>query len=177
MLKHFLLFLTALLTFCQSQNYNYQVAPFDENFEQQMFTDPSIYKVDTFVDGDTFWVLDKDRRRLKIRLIGIDAPETKNVFRKKKHPFGIHSKEYLDSILTKSEYVKLTFDVDSLDQYGRTLAYAYLNDGTFLNELMVRNGYATIMTIAPNIKFEDLFYEAQRYARENNLGIWKKDYE
>jgi len=139
-----------------------------------MFTDPTIFKVDDFVDGDTFWVLNKDSKRVKIRLIGLDAPEVKNVFKKKKHPFGVHSKAYLDSILTKNPYLKLTFDVDSLDRYGRTLAYAYLNDGTFLNENLVRNGYATIMTIAPNIKHEDLFYEAQIYARDNELGIWKE---
>jgi len=174
MLRPIILFITTLLTHCQSQNYSNSALFFEENFEQEMFTDPTIFKVDDFVDGDTFWVLNKDSKRVKIRLIGLDAPEVKNVFKKKKHPFGVHSKAYLDSILTKNPYLKLTFDVDSLDRYGRTLAYAYLNDGTFLNENLVRNGYATIMTIAPNIKHEDLFYEAQIYARDNELGIWKE---
>lgn len=167
------LFLTILLSYCQSQNYSSSTVPFEENFEQEMYHNSTIFKVDTFVDGDTFWVLNHEGNRVKIRLIGIDAPENKSVFNKKKHPFGIHSKEYLDSILTKNEYVKLTFDVDSLDRYGRTLAYAYLNDGTFLNEKIIREGYATLMTIPPNITYENLFYEAQVYAREHALGIWK----
>jgi micrococcal nuclease len=175
MFRSLFVFVATLLSYCQSQN-NATIS-FEENFEQQMFTDPTIFKVDDFVDGDTFWVLDKDNRRVKIRLIGIDAPENKTVFKKKKHPFGIHSKAYLDSILTVEAYLKLTFDVDSLDRYGRTLAYVYLNDGTFLNEKLIREGYATLMTVPPNVTYENLFYEAQQYARENELGIWKEDYE
>ena len=176
MFKYLLLGFTSLLSYCHSQNVvKYESVPFAYDFADYMFRDSSIYKVDTFVDGDTFWVLDKDRKRIKIRLIGIDAPEVKTVFNKKKHPFGIHSKMYLDSILTANSYLKLNFDVDSLDQYGRTLAYVYLNDGTFLNEYLIRTGYATIMTIPPNISYEDLFFEAQRFARENKLGVWKEN--
>src|SRR5690606_39175712 len=142
MLSAFLLFITTLLIYCQSQNYINFALSFEENFEQEMFTDPTIFKVDGFVDVDTFWVLNADSQRVKIRLIGIDAPENKNVFNKKKHPFGVHAKAYTDSILTKHSYLKLAFDVDSVDRYGRTLAYVYLNDGTFLNEDLVKNGYA-----------------------------------
>lgn len=177
MFRYLVFSISLLFTQCQSHNAAKKtVIPFEENFEQQMFTDETIFKVDDLVDGDTFWVLNKDKKRVKIRLIGIDAPEVKNVFNKKKHPFGIHSKQFLESILTNNNYIKLTFDVDSLDRYGRTLAYAYLNDGTFLNEILVKNGYATIMTVSPNVKYENLFFEAQRYARENNLGIWGKEY-
>ena len=172
----FFLGFLSLLFACQPQAYQHTAKPFDENFEAEMFVNASIYKVDAFVDGDTFWVLDSKKRRIKIRLIGIDAPEVKTVFNKKKHPFGEHSKQYLDSILTKNPYLKLTFDVDSLDQYGRTLAYAFLNDGTFVNEMMIRNGYATTMTIQPNTLYEDLFYQAQVYARKNGLGIWKEEF-
>lgn len=174
MFRSVFLFIATILTYCQSQNYSYQSIPFEENFEQEMSKNPAIYQVDAVVDGDTFWVLDKDSRRIKIRLIGIDAPETKNIFNKKKHPFGAHSKVHLDSMLTVNPYLKLTFDVDSLDQYGRTLAYAYLNNGTFLNEYLVRNGYARLMTISPNVKFEQLFYEAQIDARDREIGVWKE---
>lgn len=175
MIRIFLISLTTLLSYCQSQQTNTNVVAFEEKFAEKMYTDPSIYKVDSFVDGDTFWVFNKNDQRVKIRLIGIDAPEVKTVFNKKKHPFGQVSKQYVDSLLTVNPYLKLTFDVDSLDQYGRTLAYVYFNDGTFLNEHLIRNGYATLMTISPNVQFEDLFYEAQSYARENKLGIWKEE--
>lgn len=174
--RGFILFISALLSYCHSTQQTEVNVPFQTDFAKEMYSDGSIFQVDTFVDGDTFWVLNKDRQRLKVRLIGLDAPEVKTVFNKKKHPFGIVSKTYLDSLLTKNPYIKLTFDVDSLDQYGRTLAYAHFNDGTFLNEHLIKNGYATVMTISPNIKYEDLFYEGQQYARENKLGIWKEDY-
>jgi len=173
--RSFLLLISFLFSYCQSQHVDQNTMRFEENFEGEMFSNPRIFKVDAFVDGDTFWVLNHNDQRVKIRLIGIDAPETKNVFRKKKHPYGAESKRYVDSILTENPYVKLDFDVDSLDQYGRTLAYVYLNNGIFLNEHLVRTGKASIMTVAPNVKYEDLFYKAQIYAREKSLGIWKND--
>jgi len=172
--RSIILFISTFLTYCHSQNQSTSSIVFEKDFEEEMHKNPAIFKVDDFVDGDTFWVLNKDSKRVKIRLIGLDAPEIKNVFKKQKHPFGVHSKAYLDSILTKNPYLKMTFDVDSLDRYGRTLAYVYLNDGTFLNENLVRNGYATVMTITPNVQYEDLFYEAQIYARDNELGVWKE---
>ncbi|MCA5004845.1 thermonuclease family protein [Sphingobacterium bovistauri] len=175
MFRGFILFISSLLSFCESQHSTGRIVPFEGRFEDKIHTDPSIFKVDSLVDGDTFWVLDSKGERIKIRLIGVDAPEVKNVFRKKKHPFGAVSKGYVDSLLLSNRFVRLTFDVDSLDQYGRTLGYAYLNDGTFLNEHLIRQGYATLMTISPNIQYEEMFYEAQVYARENKLGIWKEE--
>lgn len=174
-IRSFLLLIPLLFSYCQSQHVEQHTIRFEQNFEDEMYSNPRIFKVDKFVDGDTFWVLNHNNQRVKIRLIGIDAPETKNVFNKKKHPFGAESKRYVDSILTINPFLKLDFDVDSLDQYGRTLAYVYLNNGVFLNEHLVRTGNATIMTVAPNVKHEDLFYKAQIYAREKNLGMWKHD--
>ncbi|TJZ63534.1 thermonuclease family protein [Sphingobacterium olei] len=138
-----------------------------------MYKSPDIFQVDKIVDGDTFWVFNHAGQKLKVRLIGIDAPETRNVFKKKKHAFGLASKNYLDNILKQNPYIKLTFDVDSLDQYGRTLAYAYLSDGSMINEQLIRNGYAVLMTVSPNIRFEKIFYESQMAARKNKRGIWK----
>lgn len=172
MKRFFIPLLSLYFLACQSQSFTSSGTGFDYSFEAAMYHDPSIFLVDKFVDGDTFWVLNKDQRRIKIRLIGIDAPEDRNAFNKRKHPFGAHSKVYLDSVLTRNPYLKLTFDIDSLDRYGRTLAYAFLNDGTFLNELLVKEGYATLMTIPPNVKYENRLLRAQQYARKHKLGIW-----
>jgi micrococcal nuclease len=68
--------------------------------------------------------------------------------------------------------VKLQYDVDRIDQYGRTLAYVYLEDGTFVNAEIVKNGYAQIMTVPPNVKYADKFLKLQQEARENNRGLW-----
>ncbi|MBP3942848.1 thermonuclease family protein [Sphingobacteriaceae bacterium WQ 2009] len=129
------------------------------------------YFVNKVVDGDTFWVNSQKGGGFKIRLIGVDAPESRNVFKKKKHPYGHTSKKFLIELI-QNNYVRLEFDVDSLDQYGRTLAYAYLENGEMVNEILVKTGNGQILTIAPNVKYETLFLSAQRYARKNSLGLW-----
>lgn len=139
---------------------------------QKSIGDNELFKVVKLVDGDTFWVEDRLERRIKIRLIGMDAPENRNAFKKKKHPLGAISSAYLESLLKNSPFLYLDFDVNKYDAFGRTLAYAYLSDGTMINEQMVRNGYAVLMTVPPNVKYEQRFKEAQQKARESNLGIW-----
>jgi len=139
-------------------------------FEKSNLPPSDAVRVFKVVDGDTFWVKNGIGKNVKIRLIGIDAPEDRNAFHKKKHPFGITSKRYLDSLILHKE-IRLEYDVDSLDRYGRTLAYAYLND-TLINAEMIKNGYALLMTIPPNVCYESLFVEGQQYARSNRLGLW-----
>ena len=78
----------------------------------------------------------------------------------------------IDTVELSAPLVKLICDVDSLDQFGRTLAYVYLEDGTFVNADLVKNGYAMVMTVPPNIKFADEFVKLQQEARENNKGLW-----
>lgn len=130
----------------------------------------SYVAVTRVVDGDTFWVLDGNEE-VKIRLIGIDAPESRNTGRKQIGYYGQEAKEYLTEQLAEKK-VKLELDVDPYDQYGRTLAYVYLTDGTFLNAELVKQGYAMVMTVPPNVKFAELFVKLQREARENNKGLW-----
>lgn len=132
------------------------------------------YFVNKVIDGDTFWVNSQKSGGFKIRLIGVDAPESRNVFKKKKHPYGHTSKKFLIELI-QNNHVRLEFDVDSLDQYGRTLAYAYLENGEMVNEILVKTGNGQILTIAPNVKYESLFLTAQRYARKNSLGLWAID--
>lgn len=132
------------------------------------------FNVTKIVDGDTFWVDDGSAKGLKIRLIGIDAPETRARFGKPAGFYGQESKDFL-TLLIKEKQVALVSDLDSLDRYGRTLSYAYLKEGTFINAEMIINGYAVIMTIPPNVKYADHFYELQKEARQNRKGIWAHD--
>ncbi len=60
-----------------------------------------------------------------------------------------------------------------MDKYGRTLAYVYLEDGTFVNASLVEHGYAMVMTFPPNVKHEALFLRLQREAREQKRGLWR----
>jgi micrococcal nuclease len=129
------------------------------------------FPVKKISDGDTFWIYKGTGDGEKIRLIGIDAPESQNVFKKKQGFYGKEAKAYLTNLL-KGKRVKLEYDVDRTDQYGRTLAYVYLEDGTFVNAELVKNGYAMIMTVPPNVKFADEFLRLQQEAREQNRGLW-----
>jgi micrococcal nuclease len=131
------------------------------------------YSVSKVVDGDTFWVNDGSAKGKKIRLIGVDAPESRNTGRKKIGHFGMESKKYLSTMLAGKK-VRLEFDVDPIDRYGRTLAYVYLKDGTFVNAELVRQGYAMVLTVAPNVKHADVFAKLQAEARKNRRGLWAK---
>jgi micrococcal nuclease len=108
---------------------------------------------------------------LKIRFIGIDAPESRRMFKREVGYYGKEAKLYLTELLTNKK-VRLVSDVDSLDQYGRTLSYVYLEDGTFINAELIKNGFAVLMTVPPNVKFSDYFAKLQSQARDNNKGLW-----
>lgn len=133
-----------------------------------------VYTVTRVVDGDTFWVDDGSEKGLKVRLIGVDAPETRNSGRKLKGYFGTESSEYLNSLIGGKK-VRFVFDVAKYDRYGRTLAYVYLADGTFVNAELVKNGYATVMTTPPNVRHADEFVELADRARKRNRGLWRRE--
>jgi micrococcal nuclease len=120
-------------------------------------------------DGDTVSVI-LDKRREKVRLIGIDAPELGQ------KPWGAEAKKYLETLLGSSGWkVELQFDVEKRDKYGRILAYLKTTDGKLINLLMVRNGYAMLFTIPPNVRYAGELRVAQREAREKRLGIWSSE--
>ena len=129
------------------------------------------YKIWYVNDGDTFMVRDENLVKYKIRLIGIDAPESVNWGKKKVQLFGYESKMYVTNLL-KNKKVKLTFDVQKTDRYGRILAYAYLENGVFLNQYLVENGFAVVATFPPNVKFVEVFTKAEKSARNKKLGLW-----
>ena len=111
---------------------------------------------------------------MKVRLTGVDAPETRNSRNKEKAAFGDESTRYLTGLVA-GKRVKLEYDIDTLDQYGRTLAYVYLEDGTFVNASLVRNGYATVMTTPPNVRYASTFAELARKARKRSRGVWSQE--
>lgn len=170
-LKSLLVIGSFLLTSC-----NFNTKPNSGDSQSDAVAEVRYYPVTRVVDGDTFWVDNGSEKGIKIRLIGVDAPESRNVFKKKKGYYGTESKNYLKGLL-QNKRVQLVKDVDSLDRYGRTLSYVYLEDGTFLNAELVKNGYTQIMTIPPNVKFAELFLELQQEAREQERGLWSGPYE
>ena len=130
-----------------------------------------LLEISKFVDGDTFWVMNEKGRKEKIRLIGIDTPEARRTGRTEIEYFGKEASDYVKRILTGRK-VRLEYDVQRYDRYKRTLAYVYLEDGTFLNALLVKEGYATAATFPPNVKFSSQFAKLQREARSKRKGLW-----
>jgi endonuclease YncB( thermonuclease family) len=123
------------------------------------------------VDGDTFVTGDGG----KVRLIGVDTPESVSPDESKNVPFGKVAYEYAKTLIEGAE-VSLVLDVQETDRYGRRLAYVYLEDGSMFNELLVKEGYARVMTVPPNVEHEADFVAAEEYAKANGLGVWR-DYE
>ena len=139
---------------------------------QGAFHDQSLCEVSRIVDGDTFVCRFPDGKEAKIRLIGVNTPETHHPTKGVEY-YGKEAKEFTENTLS-GKRVKLELDVQPLDRYGRLLAYVYLEDGTFFNALLVQEGYAQVMTVPPNIKYQELFLKLQREAREKNKGLWER---
>ena len=134
---------------------------------------PEYFAVTRVVDGDTFWIDDGSEKGRKIRLIGVDAPETRNTGRRSVGYYGQEAKKYLAELLL-DQPVRLEYDLDRTDRYGRTLAYVYLRDGTFVNAELLKQGYAMVLTVPPNVRFADEFVRYQAEARAKERGLWNK---
>ena len=136
---------------------------------------PGVGTVEGVVDGDTIDVAFGDTVE-RIRLIGIDTPETK----KPNSPvecFGPEASAFTTSLLSPGTRVRVDRDVVGRDDYGRLLGYVYLlgRDGTaelFVNHEIIRKGYATPLTIEPNSTFARDFAAAARRAERADLGMW-----
>ena len=95
-----------------------------------------------------------------MRLIGIDTPETKDP-RKPVQCFGREASARTKQLLPAGTAVRLVYDVERNDRYGRTLAYVFdARDGRFVNAVLVRDGYASVYTYPPNVAHADEFVDA-----------------
>ncbi len=135
------------------------------NIENMPITKGDAFLVKRVVDGDTIEL--GDGRTL--RYIGIDTPETV----KPNTPVQCFGKEASkkNKELVEGKYVTLEKDVNETDKYGRLLRYVYL-DGVFINEQLVKEGYAHAASFPPDVSKQEQLKEAEKFARENNLGLW-----
>lgn len=129
-------------------------------------------RVERVIDGDTIEI----EGGQKVRYIGIDTPETVDPRR----PVGCFGKEASEENkrLIEGERVLLVKDVSDTDKFGRLLRYVYINAEDnkiiFINDHLVRQGYARASTYPPDVKFTDRFLQAEREAREDGRGLWQK---
>lgn len=132
------------------------------------------YDVVKVVDGDTIRV-DIDGVETKVRMIGINTPESVHNDESKNTEEGKMASSFVSG-LVGGKQVYLEYDVEAEDQYGRMLAYVYLDDKeTMVERILLSMGYAEIMTVQPNSKYADEFYEIQKQAREARVGFWGTD--
>jgi len=122
------------------------------------------------VDGDTI-LIEIDGKEERIRLIGVDTPETVHPEKPVEY-FGKEASEFTKN-MAEGKSVRLEFDLDKRDKYGRLLAYVYLEDGTFLNAEIIKQGYGFAYTRFP-FKYLDDFRQYEKEAREGGRGLWNK---
>ena len=131
-------------------------------------TDPTPRVVEV-IDGDTITV-EVAGAVDTVRLIGIDTPEVDGGFRPAEC-YGEHASARLRQLLVPGDLIRLELDVETRDRFGRLLAYVHSDDG-FVNELLVREGYAAAFPFEPNVTLADRFAAAEAHARAFDLGLW-----
>lgn len=128
---------------------------------------PATLRVRQVIDGDTITVSGIGA----VRLLGVDAPEKTGGYRESE-PYGDAATKFMRS-LVDGKLVRLEYDGDRKDQYNRTLAYVFLDDGTLVNEAIIRAGFAETYR-----RFEywrkPAFQAAEREARAAGRGMWAK---
>ena len=133
------------------------------------------------VDGDMVDVTFDNGAQERVRLIGVDTPETRQPQRGVEY-YGQKASDFTRSSLLDRD-VWLQFDVRPRDRYRRLLGYIWLeepNDADdemeirwkMFNARLLLEGFSQVMTIQPNSRYADLFVEFQREAREENKGLW-----
>ena len=138
----------------------------------------SMVKIDRVVSGQTLeWVDSSKQPALieRVRLIGIEAPDLRQ------RPWGPEAKRRLEEMIGKMSGQQLAFkpvlleaDVDTVDSFGRRLAYVW-QDGVLLNEQLVKEGYVLAVPRSPNKKYDHRLMRAQEYARLMGRGIWNPE--
>jgi micrococcal nuclease len=138
------------------------------------------------LSGKVLWIYDGDTLKVenigRVRLIGIDTPETKassrdyfykhnyNIKPKKLRQIARQAKQY-NIHYVKGTKVRLTLDRTKKDKYDRILAYVYLQDGEMLNQLLLKKGFATVFR-RYDFKYKKKFLKLEKKARKKALGLW-----
>lgn len=128
-------------------------------------------KVQRVIDGDTLELLIEGKVD-RLRLIGVDTPESVHPDKSRNEEFGKVASNYTREKLLNKD-IRVEFDVQQRDRYKRLLGYVWLGDKMY-NEEVTKAGYAKVATFPPNVKYLERFLAAEAYAKENKLGMWSQ---
>lgn len=134
-------------------------------------------KVVRVIDGDTF-VCSQKNKRVTVRLIGVDTPESVHTNPAKNTAWGRKASRYTKKRLA-GKTVHLSYDTQRVDRYGRTLAYVYTKKKktyVMLNKQLVKKGYARAVCYEPNHRYKALLEKQEKQARKQKKGFWKDGY-
>ena len=156
--------------------------PQETNDEKEYNEDSNLLsvKLKYVVDGDTLIVKDSDKNEYKVRMIGIDTPESVHEDESRNTVYGTYASDHTKELLSSTTTLFLEFDTERADQYGRTLAYVWIDENTtdinnMLNYVIIRDGYANKLEIAPNNKYSKVFKSTCDNAQDLNAGLWQYD--
>lgn len=128
------------------------------------------------IDGDTFTVQIEGGEEERVRPILVDAPEICHQSSPddcEPEPYGEEASSFAEDILL-NQTVYLELDESETDQYGRTLAYVYLENGDMFQELLLAEGLAEIAVFPPDVKYQERLEVIESEAKESGLGIWSQ---
>lgn len=126
-----------------------------------------LHRIKRVNDGDTITLTDG----WLVRYIGVDTPEI-DYEKRRAEAFAYQARD-LNRDLLKAGKVRLEFDRQKKDRYGRLLAYVFLKDGTFVNATLLKQGYGFCLPTGKNNRYRSKLLEAQRAAMSAKRGIWK----
>ncbi len=175
--KKFLLFILLLIGFGYSvamgasqiswQGFAEYVHSVTKNSSEKVVDQSSEWaRVKRAVDGDTIELEDGE----KVRYIGMNTPESVKV----NSPIECFGKEASarNKELVDGKMVRLEKDVSDKDRYGRLLRFVYLEDGTLVNDVLVKQGYARVSTFPPDVARAEQFKLSEREAHDGKRGLW-----
>lgn len=137
------------------------------------------------IDGDTLYLYD-GADYFKCRLIGIDTPEsvaqeeylkrTGKQNTEEGKTASQYAKEFFANYGGTGSEIYLLYDVQPKDKYDRDLCYVFLKDGRMWQDILLSEGLARTMTVAPNVAYAEHFREVQSVAQQNKKGFWSGDF-
>lgn len=169
------------------ENFGYSTDATAENYSEDEYdvtnTEVEAFELVRVVDGDTI-VINDAGIEAKVRLIGLDTPESVNSDESKNTVYGDYASDYTKALLQNVETVYLSYDVEATDQFGRILAYVWLDEpedvdseseikSKMVNYNILANGYAADKVYEPNHKYAEIFNIARCDAQKQSIGLWQ----